>query len=251
MATPSLQDYKSFLVSYGGGYLRNTRWESERTCDYCTGIPGNPGFPTCYRCGNIYSYSKETSDLRGFISYGWDRSQSATVMYGYKDAVPNRQAQRLVKVLLFYALHEHLRCAEEPGFGAPDTWAVVPSLRDRGHPQVLHAMVESLLTTMPEASLSKSDDVKDPRSFRPENFSAAEQLSGQHVLLIDDTWAGGGHAESATAALKRAGAGRVTLLILARWLDPSRGDTASFIRHELTEDFDPDVCPFNRCGGDV
>jgi hypothetical protein len=248
MAEPrELLDYKNFLVAYGGGYLRNTRWDSDLTCNYCTGIPGNPEFPTCYQCGRAYANNPDTSDLRGFVSYGWDRSQSATVMYGYKDAaVGNRQAQRLVNVMLFYALHEHLGCATDEQHGSPVMWAAVPSLRQRGHPQVLHTMTAGLLRNMPEAQMTPSNDVRSPRSFRPENFAVASPVTNQHVLLIDDTWTSGGHAESAAAALKRAGAARVTLLVLARWLDLGRGRTEEFIRTELRRDFDPDICPFGR-----
>lgn len=241
-----LLEYKRFLVAYGGGYLRNTLWDSDYTCNYCTGIPGNPDFRSCYQCGNEYAHDSETSDLRGFVSYGWDNSQSATVMYGYKDAVGNRQAQRLVNVMLFYALREHLGCATDPQYGQPAMWATVPSLRQRGHPQVLHTMTASLLRNMPEAQMSPSTDVRSPRSLRPENFVVASSVVGVHVLLVDDTWTSGGHAESAAVALKRAGAARVTLLVLARWLDPRRGRTEKFISAELTQDFDPDLCPFGR-----
>lgn len=241
-----LLEYKRFLVAYGGGYLRNTRWNSDYTCDYCTGIPGNPEFPSCYQCGTEYAYSSETSDFRGFVSYGWNYSQSATVMYGYKDAVGNRQAQRVVNMMLFYTLRAHLGCATDAQHGRPAMWAAVPSLRQRGHPQVLHAMAASLLRNMPEAQMVPSTDVHSPRSFRPENFAVATPVTGQHVLLIDDTWTSGSHAESAAAALKRAGAARVTLLVLARWLDLRRGRTEEFVKTELTQDFDPDLCPFDR-----
>lgn len=247
MASPhELLKYKSFLVAYGGGYLRNTRWDSDYTCNYCSGIPGNPSFDSCFQCSHLYASSHETSDRRGFVSYGWDHSQSATVMYGYKDAIDNRQAQRLVNVMLFYALHEHLPCADDPDHGPPTTWATVPSLRRRQGPQVLHDMTAGLLRNMPEARVVPSDDVRNPRSFRPENFSVVSRLAGQHALLVDDTWATGGHAESVAAALKRAGAGRVTLLVMARWLDMERGNTSEFVKQELTQDFDPDLCPFGR-----
>jgi len=246
-----LAGYKDFLVAYGGGYLRNTRWDSQYTCNYCTGVPGNPDFPSCYQCGNEYAYSAETSDLRGFVSYGWDQSQSATVMYGYKDAVGNRQAQRLVNLLLFYSLHQHLGCAADRRYGQPALWSVVPSLRQRGHPQVLHEMTAGLLRNMPQAAMTASADVHSARSFRPENFVVGTPVTGHHVLLIDDTWTTGGHAESAAAALKRAGAARVTLLVLARWLDMRRGKTEEFVRAELARDFDPDICPFNRCARGV
>jgi hypothetical protein len=242
-----LAELKDFLVAYGGGYLRNTVWDSEYTCGYCTGIPSNPNFTTCYQCGHEYRYSQETSDLRGFVSYGWDNSQSATVMYGYKNEFANRQAQRVVHGMLFYAIHEHRGCTTGSGSGEPTMWATVPSLRQRGHPQVLNALAAGMLRNWSEARMAPSDDVRNPRSFRPENFVAPPDVSGQHVLLVDDTWATGGHGESAAAALKRAGAARVTLLVLARWLNMGRGRTDEFVKDELTADFDPDLCPFDRC----
>jgi adenine/guanine phosphoribosyltransferase-like PRPP-binding protein len=93
--------------------------------------------------------------------------------------------------------------------------------------------------------MAPSDDVRNP-ARSDENF-VAPRMSGQHVLLVDDTWATGGHGESAAAALKRAGAARVTLLVLARWLNMGRGRTDEFVKDELTADFDPDLCPFDRC----
>lgn len=240
-----LQHLRSYLVSYGGGYLRNTLWDSRRTCSYCAGVPANPQFTTCYPCGKVYPWV-EASDARGFVSYGWDRSQSARVMYGYKDATPNWQARRLVQILLYYALHEHLRCASHPQHGEPNSWAVVPSLRGRTHAQVLHQLASSLLRDTPEIQMSPSSQVVDPRTFRPENFAVLSNVGSRHVVLIDDTWTSGSHAESAAAALKRAGADRVTVLVLARWLDLSRGDTDEFVRSELTRDFDPDLCPFGQ-----
>lgn len=246
MATSDeLRQYKDFLVAYGGGYLRNTRWSSPRTCSYCAGIPASPEHSTCYPCNRIYKPRTDTSDKRGFVSYGWDNSQSARVMYGYKEAIPNPHAYRVVSVMLFYALHQHLRCAADARHGPITHWATVPSIRDRGYPQTLHTITAGLLRNMPEAIMTKSNDVRDPRSLRPENFTVHGPVMRHHVVLIDDTWTTGGHAESSAAALKRAGASRVTLLVLARWLDPRRGDTDAFIRSELTQDFDPDRCPFD------
>ncbi len=181
------------------------------------------------------------------MSYGWDGGQSATIMYGYKDQVPNRQAYRVVNVMLFYALHEHMRCAADPYGVQPTMWATVPSLKQRGHPQAFHVMTSGLLRNMPEAKMQASANVQYPREFRPDNFAVTSVVSGQHVLLVDDTWASGGHAESASGALKRAGATRVTILVLARWLSPHRGETSDFMKNELIQVFDPDLCPFDRC----
>jgi phosphoribosylpyrophosphate synthetase len=61
--------------------------------------------------------------------------------------------------------------------------------------------------------------------------------------LLDDTWTTGGHLQSASAALKAAGAHRVTGLVVARWLDPEFAETKAFI-NALTTGFEPLLCPF-------
>ena len=43
------------------------------------------------------------------------------------------------------------------------------------------------------------------------------------MLLIDDTWTSGGHAQSAALALRQAGATRISALIVARWLTDDLG----------------------------
>lgn len=46
----------------------------------------------------------------------------------------------------------------------------------------------------------------------------SNNADGRHVLLIDDTWTSGGHALSATLALRASGADQISVLVLARWL---------------------------------
>ncbi len=47
-------------------------------------------------------------------------------------------------------------------------------------------------------------------------FRMTVRLNGQSVLVVDDTWTQGGHAQSAAAALKLAGAGTVGIFVLGR-----------------------------------
>ena len=53
--------------------------------------------------------------------------------------------------------------------------------------------------------------------------SIAEWLRGRHVLLIDDVVTSGATIRAASRVLKRAGAGRVNVLVLARTLEPGLG----------------------------
>ena len=243
-ADPHADEYRRALVDYAGGYLRNTLWSSPITCTYCAGIPGSPEHATCYPCGWQYQATSETSDRRGFVTYAWPGSQSEAVMYGYKERTPNPQATRVVRLMLGYALYRHFRCTADPTHGTPTMWATVPSLKQRGHPQALHEFAASLLKNMPEAPVAPSADVRNPRTYRPENFAVTTDVTNAHILLLDDTWVSGAHAESTSAALKRAGAASVTVLVLARWLDTARGVTGDFIKTELRDDFEPDRCPF-------
>ena len=54
------------------------------------------------------------------------------------------------------------------------------------------------------------------RALDPERFRAEQPLTGAAVLLLDDTWASGGSAQSAALALKRAGARAVAVVVIGR-----------------------------------
>jgi len=61
---------------------------------------------------------------------------------------------------------------------------------------------------------------------------------------MDDTWTSGGHAQSAALALRGAGAARVSLLVIARWISPKYGDNAEFLRKLSKSDYNPELCPW-------
>jgi orotate phosphoribosyltransferase len=56
------------------------------------------------------------------------------------------------------------------------------------------------------------------------------RVSGEDVLLVDDTWVSGASAQSAAAALKLAGARRVAIIVLGRHIDPSDPRSADLVR---------------------
>jgi orotate phosphoribosyltransferase len=55
-----------------------------------------------------------------------------------------------------------------------------------------------------------------PHRFDVERYEALADLRWQSVLLIDDTWTTGASAQSAAAALKAAGAGKVVAAVIGR-----------------------------------
>ena len=72
-------------------------------------------------------------------------------------------------------------------------------------------------------------------------ISRPAQLASEPVLLIDDTWTTGANAQSAAAALKRAGAGPVAAVVIGRHLNRGWGSNDSQL-NGLPKPFDWDHC---------
>jgi hypothetical protein len=124
----------------------------------------------------------------------------------------------------------------------------VPSLPARPGPHPLREIVAGLAPRH-ELRLAAAGRARYPRDLRPDHFSCpAPPRPGAHVLLIDDTWAMGGHAQSAALALRAAGAARISLLVAARWLKADFGDNSRILRRSAGHDFDPATCPWTGAG---
>lgn len=238
-----LETVRQLLITSGGGYLRNVRWEPGVTCSLCAGIWGS-GYTECFDCPS-WQQRVDLADRRGFVTYAIAGRQSGQVMYGYKEQPrPSEQNQRVVTLMHHYAVLRHWACLNGSTLGPLTHWTTVPSLRGRAvHP--IREIAGTLLNRrgLIDAQLTAAPNAVITRSLRPANFTVPAALHDAHVLLVEDTWVGGGRVQSAAAALKLAGARAVTALTLARWLDPGRGHTAEFIT-TLRDEFDPDLCPF-------
>ncbi|MGW2492183.1 hypothetical protein ACWCV9_33910 [Streptomyces sp. NPDC001606] len=68
-------------------------------------------------------------------------------------------------------------------------------------------------------------------------------LWGENVLLIDDTWTTGNHAQSAAASLKAAGANSVAIVVLGRRLNIDYANTADHIEQARLRRFSWNSCP--------
>ena len=73
-------------------------------------------------------------------------------------------------------------------------------------------------------------------------------LSGEHVLVLDDTWTTGSRTQSAALTLHDAGADHVSVMVIGRWLSQTYGGNAEFIKTRLRRDYNPRICPVT--GGD-
>lgn len=81
------------------------------------------------------------------------------------------------------------------------------------------------------------------RAFDPERYAATRPLAGADVLLIDDMWTTGASAQSAAAALKEAGAGKVGAIVIARHLNREWRENDLRLRRLAARPFDFATCP--------
>jgi hypothetical protein len=249
---PALARLSAALVASAGGYLRNPVRQELRTCAVCATPVA--GFRLCYQCQRRRGRTG-LADATGFLAYAVAGRQSGYVMQGYKARPPVPEHRTIVTLLVLLGLARHAGCAAHAGCAEPagcagrasvpvTHWATVPSLPARPGEHPLHAIV-SRLVPGGEIALAAADEVEYSRDLDPGHFRAATPLpAGAHVLLVDDTWARGGHAQSAALALRAAGAARISVLVAARWLNEDFGGNAAFLRELAGRDYDPAICPW-------
>jgi hypothetical protein len=234
------------LVARAGGYLRNPVRRERETCAVCA--RPSAGAERCYPCRQQRGHAG-LADATAFLTYAVAGRQSGHVMWGYKAApTPIEEHRTVVRLLVALGLAGHAAC---PGAlaGAPVThWATVPSLPAKPGEHPLHKLVAGLAPGR-EVRLTAAAQVRYPRGVRPDHYRADEVLpQGSHVLLMDDTWASGGHAQSAALALRAAGAARVSLLVIARWITGDYGANGKFLREVAGHDYEPAICPWTGGG---
>src|SRR5205807_10212935 len=80
------------------------------------------------------------------------------------------------------------------------------------------------------------------RAPTPARFRADRAGPGPPVLLLADSWVSGASAQSAAAALKRAGARHVAVVVLGRHVDPADRRSAPLAARLAPSGYDPDRC---------
>lgn len=229
------------LIAVGGGYLRNPVRIWRATCaDRMTPVAG---YDLCFACRGHHARSGLT-DVTAFLTYAVAGKESGHVMRGYKARPPVAEHRMVIGLLLLLALDGHTKCAGMLGGRSVTHWAIVPSLPAKPYEHPLRRLVIDHAPG-PEAPLIATAVVSQPRAVNPDHFRCTVRLpQGSHVLLIDDAWATGGHAQSAVLALRKAGAARVSVLVVARWLKEDYGGNKGFIAELANRDYDPRICPW-------
>ncbi|MFH9068078.1 hypothetical protein [Streptomyces alboflavus] len=188
------------------------------------------------------------------LTYSAQRRQADRDMYEYKSRAPGQQAsndawQRLSLLIAGFTLW-HTDCLDAVSHHPVTTAVTVPSLRGRRGPHPLDELAAYLPRTWRPTALNAirtSADHRERRALNPAHFKVVESAAvrRRHVVVVEDTWVTGGHAQSAAAALRLSGAAEVTVLPLARRLSATFQDNVSFLADQVDggQEYTIDICP--------
>jgi predicted amidophosphoribosyltransferase len=185
-----------------------------------------PGWNYCYQCNTHRNSLSNTADIVVPIALAVKHDQWAYELFSYKNssssAARDSLALRLGAVLWRW-LERHERCVE--GYGGATEFPLVtavPSTRgrvDHPLPHILTKIVKPTSDRYAELLTPNPDYPPGSREARDDRYLVTRRMRGEPVMLIDDQWTSGGHAQSAAAALKLAGAGPVAVVALGRHFD--------------------------------
>ena len=233
------------LAEVAGSCLHNTVRGAGVTCRICaTPVSGRH---RCLTCERTYA-AAAPGDIVVPLIYGIKGSESSDVLRGYKDdPQPGARARyaRIVDRLLYLGLTLHERCVERQTGQPIDLRLTIPSLKDRPGPHPFAAIALRMNAISQSPRLAPRFATMHDHSISARHFllTPGIDLTRRHVMLLDDTWTTGASAHSAALTLRRAGAQRVSIMVIGRWLGPGYADNARFIEGRLQSPYDPRVCP--------
>lgn len=246
VAPATVENLRQLLVQHAGGFLRNTIREPKVTCSVCA--TPCPGYDLCIQCRKQLYVPGIRADQVASLTYAVGGRQSGYMMRNYKATPPVKQHVTLVMLTAVVGLALHGECAGRR-LAAPIThWAAIPSLPQTPGQHPLRPLVHAAAPGE-EVWIVAAEVASHPRAVDPDHFRVGPLPAGSHMLLIDDTWTGGGHAQSAVLAARAAGAARVSVLNISRWIDgrwaiEGFGTNDGFLAQRCTADYDPSVCPW-------
>lgn len=218
-------------------------------CRVCRGFT-SPDFDTCYPCG----HQPDNLEAVVPITYSEHLGQIHLALRNYKDGSSEgirRHAAIRLAAILWRFLDAHEACvAQAAGAAEFDRVTIVPS----SDPERDKDSAFAQLTGWVEPIESRRGRLLEPtgkvegRGFAADRFTPAADLTGSSVLLLDDTWVTGGHAQSAAAALISGGAQRVALVAIGRHFhrgyEPVKGsgETCGDLLEELSAEFSWEAC---------
>jgi len=187
-------------------------------------------YERCYACAR----GQNVLDAVAPISYSVAHEPLHRTLFGYKRLPPELargyRAELIMILRTFLEHHEECvaRAAGVAGFALVTTVPSGDRHRDAEHP-LPRLVIAALAGTREryQRLLCRSAFESGDRAYDFLKYLAVRPLQGETVLLVDDTWTTGANAQSAAAALKSAGAGRVAAIVIGRhvnrdWHDNDR-----------------------------
>jgi predicted amidophosphoribosyltransferase len=229
--------------------MRNVLPLGPGACEICHTFIDPECYTRCLRCARDVQYL----DAVVPITYSLHYEQMHTVLRGYKDGPLRDQTFMMARLaaILWRFLELHESCvAGAAGVEGFDVVATVPSsTSQRDQVSNLRTLAGwcAPISDRLERLLEPTGDVVG-RSFSTSRYRAVRPLVGERVLLLDDTWTAGGHAQSAGFTLKDNGGRAVALVAIGRHLQPAwtpavpDGPTCAELWEGLPRVFDWGAC---------
>lgn len=221
-------------------------------CAVCHSIVSSQ-WAVCFKCKLAReAIGRGVADLTAFVSMAPSDEQLARDLRSYKTASVRGLDRQLktwgLGAVLWKWLGRHEPClTRRAGIPQFDLITTVPSTSGRTvHP--LRTVVTGVVVGSDKrhADLLTVAKTDLQRAQSPDRYRATADLRGARVLVIDDTWTSGAHAQSASAALKAAGAATVGVLAIGRWFDrtwnPGDANGESWLNHHRQPRWDWDTC---------
>jgi predicted amidophosphoribosyltransferase len=210
----------------------------------------DPAYRTCRTCDR----QPNELDVVVPISYSEHLGQLHLALRRYKDGLPQecKYAMPRLAGILWKFLNIQERCvAAAAGVSSFDLVTTVPSstpAKDARRSN-FRTMVSWCRPIAPRytRALVASGDVPEGRAYDARRYRATRALDGADVLLLDDTWTAGGHAQSSAAALRAAGAHTVALVVIGHhlrrdWQVVIGGPTCGELFDQLPTAYDWAMC---------
>lgn len=227
-------------------------------CPVCT-APIELKYELCWSCQrHKESFGGELADLVVPLSYALKGSPEGTVsrtaeleqfyndLWGYKRYAGRETPPQLrLAALAFLFKTHHLSCLEKAVGEEISAVVPVPSKRGRiDHP--LPNIAKRLgRRTMLAEYIGQQSHPRRAKLF-PNDFQFQDQVEG-HVVIFEDTWVQGSTAQSLAVQARRHGASHVSIVTVARLLDPTKVATAQALHLGLVDGvFNPRACPVPR-----
>lgn len=262
----SLLEMEERVQRVFGSYLSPGKAQQAIMCQICHGAVGQ-SYVNCFSCHQALQQANNLgltlSNNRGYIFYSWSGSQTHANLTAYKYGATEQakiKAQTFVMLALQSTLFRHLRCVEKKTGVPISGWTCIPSLREStAYNSTGHALF-GLITRAFHGTASSVPHIlvnghptTQTKTFDPDHFEiAARPEMLNHVLIIDDTWTRGNHAQSLAAKLHISGAGIVSSLTMSRYLGSysSYPHQNTLLDHakELMGTWKPTICPWTDDG---